>query len=102
MSIPASPKKWKNTSGAEAFSYGLKHQGRATIVGESTRGAAHWSEDFDFPGIGVRACIPIARPVNPVTGTSWEGTGVLPHIPVPSDEALKAALDAARNKSGSR
>jgi hypothetical protein len=78
-------------SGAEAFSYGLKHLGRALIVGEQTRGAAHWSEDYDFPDLQVRATVPIARPINPVTGTSWEGTGVEPDIAVPAARAPAAA-----------
>jgi hypothetical protein len=78
-------------SGAEAFSYSLKHLGRAVIVGEKTRGAAHWRESYNFPEIGVRARIPIARPINPVTGSNWEGTGVMPDIAVPAADALVTA-----------
>jgi hypothetical protein len=84
-------------SGAEAFSYNLKHLGRAVIVGEKTRGAAHWTEDYDFPEIGVRASIPIARPINPVTGTSWERTGVMPDIAVPAADAPLTAGREALN-----
>jgi hypothetical protein len=78
-------------SGAEAFSYSMKHYGRATIIGEKTRGAANWSEDYDFPDIHVRTSIPIARPVNPVTGTSWERTGVIPHVEASPSRALPVA-----------
>ena len=78
-------------SGAEAFSYSMKHHGRATVVGEKTRGAAHWTEDFDFPDIHVRLSIPIARPVHPVTGTSWERTGVAPDIEASYERALPVA-----------
>ncbi len=85
----------QTASAAEAFSYALKHQERARVVGEKTRGAAHWAEDFDFPEIGVRVGIPIARPINPVTGTNWEGTGVIPDIAVPADDALRTAAREA-------
>lgn len=39
--------------------------------------------------------LPYGRPINPITGANWEGTGVEPHIAVPAEEALKTAhLDA--------
>ena len=82
----------KNTaSGAEAFTYGLKNLGRATVVGETTAGAAHWAEYYDFPNLSVRAKIPIARPINPITKTSWEKVGVKPDIETPAGDALKIA-----------
>ena len=76
-------------SGAEAFTYGLKNSGRARIIGESTAGAAHWVEYYDFPSLQVRTKIPIARPINPVTKTSWEKVGVKPDIEAPASKALK-------------
>jgi C-terminal processing protease CtpA/Prc len=78
-------------SGGEALAYALKHTGRATLVGEVTRGGAH-------PRAGVRvhphleAAIPVGRSISPVTGTDWEGTGVEPDIAVPAADALAAAL----------
>jgi len=82
-------------SGAEAFVYNLKNYGRATVVGETTAGAAHWTDDYEFPNLNVWVHVPVARPINPVTGTSWEGTGVTPDIEVPADQALdRAYLDA--------
>ncbi len=78
-------------SGAEAFSYGMKNSGRAVLIGQTTAGAAHWTESWDFPSLGIRANIPIARPINPVTKTSWERTGVTPNIEAPSEEALDIA-----------
>ena len=41
------------------------------------------------------AC-PIARYESPFTGTDWEGVGVRPDIEVPEEEAIEAALAAAR------
>jgi C-terminal processing protease CtpA/Prc len=78
-------------SGGEAFSYSMKHAGRAVLIGETTIGAAHMAEFYDFPKIGLRALIPIARAINPVTKTNWEGTGVAPDIEVPSENALVVA-----------
>jgi hypothetical protein len=31
--------------------------------------------------------VPFARSVKPVTGTNWEGTGVVPDVAVPAEEA---------------
>lgn len=36
----------------------------------------------------VAISVPFARSVNPVAGTNWEGTGVLPDVAVPADEAF--------------
>ncbi|HEY3502489.1 MAG TPA: S41 family peptidase [Actinocatenispora sp.] len=78
-------------SGGEELAYDLQQAGRATLVGETTRGGAH-------PRIGVpvhphlEASIPVARSLHPVTGTNWEGVGVSPDIAVPADDALAAAL----------
>ena len=38
------------------------------------------------------------RSVNPVTGTSWHGTGVVPDLEVAPDDALRAARQAARQR----
>jgi hypothetical protein len=39
--------------------------------------------------------MPFARSVNPVTGTNWEGTGVVPDIAVPAAEAYDVAYGKA-------
>jgi hypothetical protein len=77
-------------SGAEEFAYNLKHMGRATLVGETTHGAAHPVTKAIVQGcFDVR--LPYGRPINPVTGSNWEGTGVEPHTAVPAEEALQTA-----------
>jgi hypothetical protein len=88
----------QTASGAEAFAYGMKHSSRAVLIGETTVGMAHWTESWDFPNLGIRADIPIARPVNPVTKTSWERTGVKPHIEVSTDSAFDVAYANALRK----
>lgn len=88
-------------SAGEEFVNDLKVLKRATIVGETTRGGAN-------PGTSARlndhfaAFIPIARAVNPITKTNWEGTGVEPDIRVPKELALKTAYLMALNKSAGR
>jgi C-terminal processing protease CtpA/Prc len=39
--------------------------------------------------------IPFARSVNPVTGTNWQGTGVVPDVAVPEAEAYDVAYAQA-------
>lgn len=44
--------------------------------------------------------VPQGRPLSPVTGTNWEGTGVIPDVVVAPDAAPKEAL--ARATRGGR
>ena len=84
-------------SGAEEFSYNLKTQKRATIVGEVTGGGAH-------PVAGRRIDehfvigVPGARAINPITKTNWEGVGVEPDVKVPAADALTTAQRLIRER----
>lgn len=81
-------------SAAEAFSYSLKHLKRAILVGETTGGGAHAGS----PGIvseRFTLWLPRFEIVHPVTGTDWEGTGVIPHIQVDPEQALDTAYRTA-------
>jgi hypothetical protein len=77
-------------SGAEEFAYNLKHMGRATLVGETTGGAAHPVTREVIQEQFIVA-LPYGRPINPITQENWEGTGVEPHTTVPQENALKTA-----------
>lgn len=77
-------------SGGEEFACNLKAMKRATIVGETTGGGAHPGGYVEVGG-GFAVFIPMGRPVNTVTGTNWEGTGVEPDIVTLEEEALAAA-----------
>jgi len=82
-------------SGAEEFTYNLKTQKRATIVGETTGGGAHPVSGHPIDQhfiIGV----PFARAINPITHTNWEGTGIEPDVKVPAADALTTALRLIR------
>lgn len=77
-------------SGGEAVAYDLQQLGRATLVGERTRGGAHPREAFRVhPHLEVT--VPVARAVNPTTGGNWEGTGVRPDVETTADAAFSAA-----------
>lgn len=84
-------------SGGEEFTYDLKTQKRATIVGETTGGGAHPVSGHpvaDYFMVGV----PFATAINPITKTSWEGTGVEPDVKVAADDALTTAEKLAAEK----
>jgi hypothetical protein len=84
----------KTFSGAEEIAYNLQQQRRATVVGEVTHGGAHPCGDFWLdPHVTIR--VPVARSVNPVSGTNWEGVGVSPDVTVSAGEAFDEAYAAA-------
>ena len=80
----------KTVSGGEMFAYVLKNRKRATLVGETTKGAAHGRIMFRAED-HVAAHVPSGHPSDPLTGMNWEGTGVAPDIEVPSEAALEHA-----------
>jgi hypothetical protein len=84
-------------SGGEEFTFDLKTQKRATIVGETTGGGAHPVRGLpagDHFTIGV----PFGRPINPVTKGDWEGKGVEPDVKVSAADALTTAEKLAADK----
>jgi hypothetical protein len=81
-------------SGGEDFCYTLQALGRAQVIGETTGGGAHPTRPFPISA-AVHIAIPFARSVNPVTGTNWQGTGVVPDVAVPEAEAYDVAYGQA-------
>jgi hypothetical protein len=77
-------------SGAEEFAYDLQAMGRATLVGQTTSGAATPGGYRPLSG-GFVAFIPMGIVSNIMTGTNWEGVGVPPDVEVPAAEALTRA-----------
>ncbi len=77
-------------SAGEECAYHLQALQRATLVGETTAGAAH-------PGQGYRLgdhfwlFVPVGRSRSPLTGENWAGTGVVPTVKVPAELALLTA-----------
>ena len=84
-------------SGAEQFTYDLKMLKRATLVGETTRGAAHAGVFYridDHFGMGI----PEVKAVNPFSKTDWEGVGVEPDVKVKAADALETAERLAEGR----
>jgi hypothetical protein len=81
-------------SGGEDLCYTLQALGRAELIGETTGGGAHPTRGFPISA-AVHIAVPFARSVNPVTGTNWQGTGVVPDTAVPADQAYDAAYAKA-------
>ena len=77
-------------SGGEELSYDLQALKRAVIVGEVTGGGANPGGPVPL-GHQFVVNMPSGQPVNPITGTNWEGIGVKPDIPVSSADALSRA-----------
>jgi peptidase S41-like protein len=84
-------------SGAEEFAYDIQTQRRGEVVGDTTGGGAH---PGSFRQVTERfgVWVPAGRAVNPITGKNWEGTGVIPDVPVAADQALRTAHLRALNR----
>ena len=82
-------------SGGEEVAFDVQLLGRGQVVGERTRGGANPRE-----GVAVHPelelAVPVARALNPLDGSSWEGVGVRPDVECPADEALERALALLR------
>ncbi|RNL87179.1 hypothetical protein ED312_10220 [Sinomicrobium pectinilyticum] len=87
----------KTISAGEEFAYDLKNLGRATIVGETTAGAANFGEEFNSSGNFI-VWVPTGKAISPITKTNWEGKGVEPNVKVKANEALDTAYKLALEK----
>jgi hypothetical protein len=81
-------------SGGEDLCYSLQAQGRAEVIGETTGGGAHPTRMVPISST-MAISLPHARSVNPVTGTNWQGTGVVPDVAVPAAQAYDVAYGKA-------
>jgi Peptidase family S41/N-terminal domain of Peptidase_S41 in eukaryotic IRBP len=84
-------------SGAEEFGYDLKMLKRATLVGETTAGGAHLTSMHRMDD-HFSIAVPSGRPINPISKTDWEGTGVQPDVSVDAEDALATAEKLAWDK----
>ncbi|XP_070783770.1 retinol-binding protein 3 [Enoplosus armatus] len=83
----------KNTKGiAEDVAYCLQNLKRATIVGEKTAGGSVKVDKIKVGDTDFYVTVPTAKSVNPITGSSWEVTGVTPNVEVNAEDALATAI----------
>lgn len=84
----------RTRSAGEHFALALQRTHRGTLIGERTAGANHFGA-IEPIGDGLVAFIPVGRTYDPDTGKDWEGTGIVPDIEIPADQALDKALELA-------
>jgi len=82
----------RTASAAEHLALAMKITGRATLVGDATRGAGHYGDEIELTE-GFSMFIPYGDTVDPKTGKGWEGGGVTPDIAVPAKDALDTVLE---------
>jgi carboxyl-terminal processing protease len=81
-------------SASEDLAYSLQNDGRAVIVGTTSGGGANPPEPVAL-ACNVRVWLPTMQPIDPRTGTNWEGVGVEPDLP-DGEDALATAVAAAQ------
>lgn len=91
----------RSGSAAEAFAYTLQAARRATIVGETSAGAANPGGPAITPS-GYRIFVSDGTPINPITKTNWEGVGVKPDVEATAAQALDVAWQAALARQADR
>lgn len=79
-------------SSGEALAYHLQAQGRATVVGAPTPGAADHITPIRLTA-QVTGHLPEAYVRDAVTGSNWEGRGVVPDLPRTDATALATAVE---------
>jgi C-terminal processing protease CtpA/Prc len=82
-------------SAAEALAYDLQAAHRATLVGETTGGAANPANREAPLSYGFRIFIPNGHVEHPTTHANWEGVGVAPDVAVAPGDALSTAYGLA-------
>lgn len=84
-------------SAGEDFAYTMQALKRATVVGKPTWGGAHPTRLFRL-GEHFAASIPSRRTISPITGSNWEGVGVIPDIPAGPKSAMEVARDVLQRR----
>lgn len=79
-------------SGGEEFAYDMQVLGLAKLIGATTGGGANPGGVMPIAD-GLAMFVPGGRAENPITGTNWEGVGVVPDFDVPTEDALAVALE---------
>jgi C-terminal processing protease CtpA/Prc len=84
-------------SAAESFTFGLRINNRATVVGEPTAGGGHFGGFVPLTA-GFRVFLPRGRTYDPRTNKGWEAEGLKPDVEVSYPQALSTALKLIQAK----
>lgn len=85
-------------SASEALAFSLRQEGRATIIGSRSSGAAHGLRDaVVLPG-GFSLYLPEYRKEGRLTHTDWEGVGIRPDIDAGLTDAKMLAWEFLRRQ----
>lgn len=77
-------------SAAEEFAYHVKLFKLGTLIGDTTAGAAN-NDSVTPVAPGFVISTSTGRALHPVNNSNWEGTGVMPDVAVPANNALAKA-----------
>ena len=81
-------------SAGEGLAFILHEQGRATVIGETTAGAANPGDIYHLNDL-FDVFVPNGKVVSAVNRGNWERVGVVPDIGVPAVDALRVAYERA-------
>jgi len=82
-------------SAGEGLAFILQDEGRATVVGERTAGAANPGRAYPA-GHGFEVVVPNGSVQTTHSGRNWEGMGVVPDVMTTAAEAKDRAFELAR------
>ena len=88
-------------SAAEAVAYTLQQATRAVVVGSRTRGMANAGLLFPLDD-RLYVMVPTNHHKNVVSGTNWEGVGVVPDVAVAPERTFAAGMVAALTAAAER
>jgi hypothetical protein len=92
----------RTASAAEALAYTLQQAKRAVVVGSRTKGMANPGRQFVIDD-RLFVVVPTIVGRNAVSGTNWEGAGIVPDIASAPEHALDAAMaDALKRLASGR
>jgi hypothetical protein len=84
----------RTASAAEGVAYTLQQAKRAVVVGSRTKGMANPGRQFVIDD-RFFVIVPTILQRNSVSGTNWEGVGVVPDLEAAPEHALDAAMASA-------
>jgi retinol-binding protein 3 len=91
----------RTASAAEAVAYTLQQAKRAVVVGSRTKGMANPGRIFPIDD-SLFVMVPTMVQRNAVSGTNWEGAGVVPDIPASRVTTFATGMAEALNRAATR